>query len=328
MKVSVIIPVYNVKPYLRRCVQSVLRQTYEDLDIILVDDGSTDGSEVLCDQLMTEDTRIRVIHHQNKGLSDARNTGIQHATGDYITFLDADDAWLMDNGLEILIRGMYSECDLIVFKHVDFGENGHPIRSDNYDVDYLNQLLDAQVVFSYLVRTQALRISACFVLIKRQVLIDNNILFLKGIISEDLSWSLHLWQNIRTVTFFNLDFYGYYHRSDSITTTIANTLHAYLCYDKIFSYWIEQCEQGCVNAEVIRAFLADMWVSRGYCYFKLQTSEKQAAISIMRQHVNLLNYAETPKSRRTARLVSILGIRCTLIILSLYWRLRMIVIGH
>lgn len=326
--VSVIIPVYNVKLYLHRCVQSVLHQTYKDIEVIIVDDGSTDGSRELCEELATTDNRIIIIHQDNQGLSGARNTGIRHATGEYVIFLDSDDAWMLDNGLELLLEGGNPECDLKVFKNIDFWEKGHSTRSNDYDLDYLNQLSDAQVVFSHLVQTQALRISACFVLIRRQVLIDNNILFHKGIISEDLSWSLHVWQNIRTVTFLNLDFYGYYHRNDSITTTIANTLHAYQCYDKIFSYWEEQCNQGCVNAEAIRVFLADMWVSRGYCYYKLQASDKQVALSIMRQHVSLLNYAKSSKSQRTARLVSFLGIRYTLIILSLYWRLRMIVIGH
>ena len=91
MKVSVVIPVYNVRLYLERCVQSVLRQTYKDLEIILVDDGSKDDSGKLCDQLALSDQRIRVIHQENQGLSGARNTGIRQATGEYIIFLDSDD---------------------------------------------------------------------------------------------------------------------------------------------------------------------------------------------------------------------------------------------
>ncbi len=82
MKVSVIIPVYNVKPYLERCVNSVLRQTYKDLEIILVDDGSTDGSSTLCNQITTIDQRIRVIRQKNQGVSAARNTGIREAAGE------------------------------------------------------------------------------------------------------------------------------------------------------------------------------------------------------------------------------------------------------
>lgn len=81
MKISVIIPVYNVSAYLEQCVRSVQVQTYRDVEIILVDDGSTDASGCLCDRLATEDERIRVVHKQNGGLSDARNVGLSNATG-------------------------------------------------------------------------------------------------------------------------------------------------------------------------------------------------------------------------------------------------------
>ena len=328
MKVSVIIPIYNVKPYLERCVKSVLDQTYKKLEVILIDDGSTDGSGELCDELATVDERIIVIHQENQGLSGARNTGIRQATGEYIIFLDSDDAWLIVNGLEQLLQRNTPENDLIIFKNVDFWEKGRSTRSNDYNVEILNQYPDAQTVFSHLVRTQTLRISACFILVKRHILIDNNIFFSPGIISEDLTWSLHLWQHIKTVFLINIDFYGYYHRNDSITTTIANTLYAYQCYDKIFSYWKEKCNLGCVNASSIRVFLANMWVSRGYAYYKLQTTEKPAVLAILKKHTNLLDYAETPKSKRTAVLVAVLGVRSTVILLGLYWRLRMIVMGH
>lgn len=89
--VTVIVPSYNVAPYLRRCVKSLVCQTYSDLEIILVDDGSTDDTGKICDELEREDIRIRVIHKQNGGLSDARNAGIAMATGDYYSFIDGDD---------------------------------------------------------------------------------------------------------------------------------------------------------------------------------------------------------------------------------------------
>lgn len=89
--ISIVIPVYNVEAYLEQCVESVRSQSYENLEIILVDDGSTDGSGVLCDGLAKADTRIRVIHKDNGGLSDARNHGVLASTGEYISFIDSDD---------------------------------------------------------------------------------------------------------------------------------------------------------------------------------------------------------------------------------------------
>lgn len=96
-------PLYNVSAYLKRCIDSVVQQTYENLDIILVDDGSTDNSGVICDDYMSLDSRIRVIHKENGGLSDARNKGIEMAKGKYITFIDSDD-YVDDDYIEYLYR--------------------------------------------------------------------------------------------------------------------------------------------------------------------------------------------------------------------------------
>ena len=92
--VSVIIPVYNVVPYLQQSIESVIKQTYTNLDIIIVDDGSTDGSGRTCDNYQKLDSRIIVIHQENRGLSGARNTGLDIAQGEYIAFLDPDDMML------------------------------------------------------------------------------------------------------------------------------------------------------------------------------------------------------------------------------------------
>lgn len=91
IKISIVIPVYNVEKYLDLCLQSVLAQEYENYEVILVDDGSTDQSPQMCDNYAEQDARIRVVHQSNGGLSCARNTGVKHATGDYVFFLDSDD---------------------------------------------------------------------------------------------------------------------------------------------------------------------------------------------------------------------------------------------
>ena len=91
--ISVIVPIYKVEQYLRQCVDSILNQTHSALEVILVDDGSPDGSGKICDEYAARDSRVRVIHKKNGGLSDARNAGIEIARGDYIAFVDSDD-WL------------------------------------------------------------------------------------------------------------------------------------------------------------------------------------------------------------------------------------------
>ena len=90
-KISVIIPVYNIEKYVKKCILSVVNQTYSNLEILLVDDGSTDLSGIICDNMSELDDRIKVIHKKNGGLSDARNVGMENATGEYISFIDGDD---------------------------------------------------------------------------------------------------------------------------------------------------------------------------------------------------------------------------------------------
>lgn len=318
MTISVVIPVYNVKPYLERCVQSALRQTYKDLQIILVDDGSNDGSSALCDQIALSDKRIRVIHQENQGLSEARNTGIRQATGEYIVFLDSDDEWLLNDGLEKLLQG--DKSDLIVYKRVDiWKKNRYHIAAD-YDIENIAQLPNIQAVFSHLVSTQQLQISACFQLIRRQIIFDNDLFFPHGMLSEDIYWSMHLWQQIQTARFINLNFYGYYHRESSITATVSS--RTYHSYDQIFTYWKAQCDAGCKNADAIREYMANMWVSRGYIYYGLSDKDKQEALHVLKKHTDLLNYGRSPKSKRTERMVQLIGVKATLVALGWYWRLR------
>lgn len=325
MKVSVVIPVYNVKPYLERCVNSVLQQTYKDIEVILVDDGSTDGSGELCDQIALTDNRISVIHQENQGLSGARNTGICNATGEYIIFLDSDDEWIIENGLEKLVRGNNPSTDLIIFKNVDYWEKGRKSYTKDYDTERLNQLADAHAVFAHLIQTQVFCMSACFVLVRRTLLTEHGIYFPIGYISEDLFWSLHLWQFAQTVRVINMDFYGYHHRQDSLSSTPS--IHAYYSYDQIFTYWKELCNNRCTNAQAIRIYLANMWVNRGYNFYKLQKANQSTALAMLEQHVDLLDYAATPKAKRVAWMVKHIGVKHTVFILGLYWRLRTGLLG-
>ena len=326
IKVSVIIPVYNVKTYLERCVQSVTSQTFKDMEIVMVDDGSTDGSGELADQLATCDERIHIIHQKNQGLSGARNTGIRAAKGEYIVFLDSDDEWLLTDGIETLIRESKKNADLIVFKRVDIWKHGHRDVAADYDIVTIAGLPDASEIFAYLVKMQRFQMSACFLMIRRSIIVDNKIYFPIGQVDEDISWSLHLWQVAQTVSFHNLPFYGYYHRAESITTSFS--IRQFRSNDYIFTHWKELCRDECVNRASILSYLANIWVSLGYHFQTLKDAEKPEAISIMIRHKDLLQYAMTPKTRRTAILVTALGVKGATWLLGFYWQLRSRIKGN
>ncbi|MEJ8741116.1 glycosyltransferase family 2 protein [Phocaeicola sp. HCN-6420] len=118
--ISVIVPIYNVEEYLPACIESIINQTYKDLEILLIDDGSTDNSGKICDEYAKQDGRCIVIHQQNKGLSGARNTGLDHATGEYISFIDGDD-YIHPQMLEILYEALQKgdyDFSMVTFKQV------------------------------------------------------------------------------------------------------------------------------------------------------------------------------------------------------------------
>lgn len=128
--VSVIVPVYNVEPYLDRCVESLLDQTYPALEILLIDDGSTDRSPALCDAWAVKDARIRVLHQANGGVSAARNRGLEMAGGKYVHFADADD-WVEKDGYrEIMEQAQASEPDLLVFSASEVTAEGTRVLFD------------------------------------------------------------------------------------------------------------------------------------------------------------------------------------------------------
>lgn len=118
-RISVIIPIYNAELYLKQCLESVVGQTYRKLEILLVDDGSTDGSAAMCDTYMMADSRIKVIHKENEGLVWARKTGVSLAAGEYITYVDADD-WIDLDMYETIMRNMTEQdADMVLYGMIE-----------------------------------------------------------------------------------------------------------------------------------------------------------------------------------------------------------------
>lgn len=130
-KISVVVPIYNVEDYLKQCVDSIIKQDYDNLEIILVDDGSTDQCGEICDAYAKHDSRIRVIHKPNGGLSDARNAGMDITTGEYITFVDSDDALTTDT-ISYLYRILKdNNADISCCQRIEIDETGNPLHKPN-----------------------------------------------------------------------------------------------------------------------------------------------------------------------------------------------------
>lgn len=144
--ISVIIPVYKVEPYLDACVSSVVGQTFSDLEILLVDDGSPDRCPELCDAWAQKDPRVRVIHQENGGLSAARNTGIEAATGEFLAFVDSDDMLEPDALRRAWEAQQACQADLVIFNLVYVDEHNHPLPAPDFS-GFRDEILTADEVW-------------------------------------------------------------------------------------------------------------------------------------------------------------------------------------
>lgn len=207
-KLSIVVPVYNVKKYVQQCAESLINQTYKNLEIILVDDGSTDGSGALCDKMAETDKRIRVIHKQNGGLSDARNKGIDAASGEYIGFVDSDD-WVSPDMYEKMLEFMIQEnADIAVCGWIEeFRDSSRKkcpysksLNKNQAMTELLNNITIADHAGDKLYRTHLFR----------------NIRYPAGKTYEDIRTTYQLFNCSERVVFISEAFYHYRQRKGSI----------------------------------------------------------------------------------------------------------------
>lgn len=225
--VSVIVPVYNISEYLDKCIASVCRQTYPALEILLVDDGSTDDSPEKCDQWADKDNRIRVIHKKNGGLSDARNVGLDAASGSFVYFLDGDD-YIEPNLIETALSYMDSDVDLVAFQYQKEWPDGTVKKSPYKIGDYLltNDQAKAHFLLTVLLR-YGIGWEAWSRLFRRDIIekwalrfVDNRKIF-----AEDLYFSLCYCSHIRKIVCIPDSLYHYIQRSGSIMDTDSAKLN-------------------------------------------------------------------------------------------------------
>ena len=231
--ISVIVPVYKVEPYLDRCVQSIVDQTYKNLEIILVDDGSPDNCPAICDAWAKRDSRIRVIYKFNGGLSDARNAGMSAATGEYIAFVDSDD-WIAPEMLERLSVALVRDgSDIAACAVMMVWEDETPDRLLTVQT---NRVLDRYEAQKALLEETLLKQPVWYKLYRRELIRD--IPFEVGKFHEDVFWSYQAVGNADKVSI--IDYIGYYYtqRADSIMGAgySLRRLDVVEAYEKRYSY--------------------------------------------------------------------------------------------
>lgn len=209
--ISVIVPVYNVEPYIDRCIESIVNQSYTNLEIILVDDGSTDSSSTLCDKWKEKDNRILVIHKKNGGLSDARNAGLKMAKGEYIGFVDSDDWIAVDMYKKLMNSIKDTGSDIAACSVLMVYENKSP---DKYLTHLENTVLNTNQAQLELLKERKLLHPVPYKLYSKKTI--EGIFFEVGKQHEDVFWSYQAIGAANKVSI--IDYVGYYYwqRSDSI----------------------------------------------------------------------------------------------------------------
>lgn len=230
IKVSVIIPVYNVERFIDKCLSSIVFQTLSEIEIILVDDGSKDGSAIKCDVWATKDSRIRVLHKKNEGQSIARNAGLDIASGEYVAFVDADDFIELDTYERMYARCKENDLDVAYFTYNRVDETGRVISKPNNNREeelFLTQQEMSSFFLNLVGRSPqsyhlpSYTTSASMSLYKREIVETNHIRFVnvREIASEDLIFSLNYLLHSNRAGCYPDVFYHYLVNTSSTTTT-------------------------------------------------------------------------------------------------------------
>lgn len=261
MEISIIVPVYNVEPYLRRCIDSILNQTYRDFELILVDDGSTDNSSSICDEYQKAHPFIRVFHKQNGGQSDARNYGIERATGKYVTFIDSDD-YVTTDYLQCLYEMATNFSADVVCARFEFVDDSSIIKPRSAGGNSIKTYTGTQACEALLYERKGFYTSACNKLIRTDIVREN--LFSVGKYHEDELTTFRYLLSASTVAATDRVLYYYYQREGSIMHTIGQPVideiaaaDNYVEYCKPLSkamYRAAMCKKYCLYAAVIRDY--------------------------------------------------------------------------
>lgn len=316
MKVSFILPIYNVEKYLSECVESILVQTYRDFEILLVDDGSPDNCPALCDEWAKKDSRIKALHKSNGGLSDARNYGLEHAQGDYVIFVDSDDFWVNRACLQRLMNVVdaHPECDFIGFNCSYYYSDSKTFNKWVAYDESLSKPTDKDAVLCSLVASGTFPMSACLKIIKRKSLLDIGLRFIKGTIAEDIPWFIDLLDGAKSCMFVNQYIYAY---RQNVAGSITASRNPKSTRDLFAIVRNEIKKIG--NRRMSKEAKDALYSFLAYEFCILLTSDMpQEMKSELMQYKWLLNYTANPKVRKASFVNKLFGIKTTECFLRFY----------
>lgn len=321
MYFSVILPIYNVEKYLHQCVDSVLKQTFQDFEMILVDDGSKDGSPEICDEYAEKDSRIRVIHKPNGGQSTARNAGYRVAKGDYIAFIDSDDFYVHEHVFSQIAEKCASDPDIVAFKYKkyfdatgEYGSCGYSfadIQNESYS-DVIRRLVEKDAFFC----------SAWSKVVKRSILENNHILFDEQSRCEDMDWYFNVVTHSHSMELIDDVMVGYRQRDNSVTSTKSiQTIDNFL---EFFKKWVPKVEALSDSSlcEVLHSSMAKLFANLMIAYSTLADPQKKSRYKELKKYSVLLDHCANPRVKKIWLLKRVLGFKATMILLDIAIKVR------
>ena len=322
---SVIIPVYNVEKYLPQCVESVLTQSFENIEVILVDDGSPDNCPAICDEFANKDSRVRVIHKQNGGLSDARNYGIRAAQGEYLLFLDSDDYWGEADALKTVFSriGQYEEpADILMFQAQLIYPDGTIIPDRNGFPDHFNDMTREESLI-YMVENGLLIGSACSKVVKRSFLLENDLFFKVGIKSEDVHWIFRVASAMPKYQYTDQYFYMYRKgRPGSITTTVS-FVHLCQLADMLEEFSDEERYDNDTAKRCVLGLVAyQLTILMAYVSNLTDRIQRKQLIRRIKDMERLLAYDLHPRVKLVNKVRRYAGLDLTIALLGVYLKYR------
>ena len=323
MKFSIIVPVYKVQAYLPVCVDSILAQTYRDFELILVDDGSPDACPQMCDAYGQNDSRVKVIHKENGGLSSARNAGIRAAEGDYLLFIDSDDYWSGPQVLEKLADILEkTSATLVQFGHQRYYEKEDrfaevgPRALSGYNGKQTEEIL------TELVSAGNLMISACSMAISAAFIRENALYFREGLKTEDLEWAVRLFSCKPTWSF--SDEYFYIYRSQRAGSITASVDYKHLTdYCWILENGVELVEKGDegIRYGLMSYLMYQTLIACAFCYkVKLTKVQRKELLERLRKICSgrIFEYAADKKVKLAGTVYRLGGFNAMARILGFY----------
>lgn len=320
---SVIVPIYKVEKYLRICVDSIIGQSYQEFELILVDDGSPDNCGQICDNYAGSDPRIRVVHKKNGGLSSARNAGLDIAVGKYVIFADSDDYWDDNLALEHIHKNLAeTNADLLVFPAKRFYEDHNKFTYMlNMDVDR-NRVIDpdSNSAIKYLLESNIYRAAAWNKVVRKEIIDAHHMRFKEGYLSEDMDWCGDLLLYAQKYDFYGNPFYAYrQQRKGSITAEKT---------DKLISDKLYMCEKGYEQALKLQNKDKTQLLASYYAYeysVLLGVSSEiknKELLGRIRNLQSLLDYDISRKVKKVGKLKKIIGYSLTRKVLCFFVKIK------